>query len=449
MEKNATIYNGSERSIDGKPGSAITKSARLLREEAELHVKTPSVLQRLISFESELASTRANEELRDRFEQVLKTLRKTGDAKYFLHPVDLKMYPHYKTICPRPMDLNKILNRVRDNLYADVKFLVRDLELIASNSVAFNGPNHEISMAAQRLVETAKRELNQWYAPSSWIGTGGGSTPSGFSSYRGNVAGRSPGQLQFGSGGGGGASAQFDFGALPLPLPDINSFGGPMPALPDPNSLFASLPLPPLPPVPPPGTAGAVASGGALPLPIPSLPAIPMPLANTSGAPPPPPPQSLYPQPAPSLYPQPAAPMMGASNTPSFAVPAPSPPPSVLRPASTQPMQSPPPTADYHSYTPRSAGVVLSVAGPDSAAPNAPAPPARANSSAPPPTAASAADVAAAAAAANPQPAAPTDAMDLMDSGDLMTSESDLAFAAGLLSGAPGGSLPPTDEFSH
>ena len=91
----------------------------------------------------------------------IKSIRRSKDAQAFNRPVDIVVLniPHYPNIVKTPMDLGQVERKLNANQYTDVGAVVADVQLVWTNSYAFNGRDHLVSQAAARLEEAFARML--------------------------------------------------------------------------------------------------------------------------------------------------------------------------------------------------------------------------------------------------------------------------------------------------
>ena len=75
----------------------------------------------------------------------------------FKEPVDIGIYQHYTQICPFPIDLTTIQQRlVKDNYYRTYEQFEWEFFKIISNAIAFNGIQHSISQTALEMLNEMK-----------------------------------------------------------------------------------------------------------------------------------------------------------------------------------------------------------------------------------------------------------------------------------------------------
>ncbi|KAH0551510.1 hypothetical protein GP486_007273 [Trichoglossum hirsutum] len=91
----------------------------------------------------------------------LRNLKRIKDAAPFLEPVDpVKLnIPTYFSIIKNPMDISTMEKKLKAEEYATVEEYVADMDLIASNAVTFNGPDHFVSAHASNLKKAFEKQL--------------------------------------------------------------------------------------------------------------------------------------------------------------------------------------------------------------------------------------------------------------------------------------------------
>jgi bromodomain-containing factor 1 len=111
-----------------------------------------------------------------RFAQsTVRTLKKLKDAVPFLRPVDpvALNIPHYPTIIKTPMDFSTVERKLNSsnpakpdlNLlnprYLSADAFISDVRLIFQNCLAFNGPDHAVTLMGKRVEEVFDKQLKQ------------------------------------------------------------------------------------------------------------------------------------------------------------------------------------------------------------------------------------------------------------------------------------------------
>jgi len=105
-------------------------------------------------------------------EEVINELRKAKYFEinqYFLTPVDpvALNIPHYHKVIKKPMDLGTMFSKLNAGEYLNWKEFDRDFNLIISNCKTFNGEEHIVTHAANRLAGLYRKEMSkkdEWMA---------------------------------------------------------------------------------------------------------------------------------------------------------------------------------------------------------------------------------------------------------------------------------------------
>lgn len=74
--------------------------------------------------------------------KVLEQLTAHDDAWPFLDPVEEEYAPNYYAVIRRPMDLNKMEERLDNGYYADFEMFKSDFKLIVNNCRLYNGQDN-------------------------------------------------------------------------------------------------------------------------------------------------------------------------------------------------------------------------------------------------------------------------------------------------------------------
>jgi hypothetical protein len=75
--------------------------------------------------------------------------------KYFYHDVDTKTYADYNKFVEVCVSVEKIEKRLKNRYYRNKDSLLRDVNMIVTNSEVYNGEDHEVTRDAVEL----RREL--------------------------------------------------------------------------------------------------------------------------------------------------------------------------------------------------------------------------------------------------------------------------------------------------
>ncbi|MCP9257230.1 hypothetical protein DINM_000465 [Dirofilaria immitis] len=96
----------------------------------------------------------------ERLIDAVRSMENDPHIKPFAFPVNLTEYPDYLWDVDYPIDLNTIVERVKNRFYRRLASLEQDIRYIAINARLFNQPNSEIVRNSRVLVETLIRYLN-------------------------------------------------------------------------------------------------------------------------------------------------------------------------------------------------------------------------------------------------------------------------------------------------
>jgi hypothetical protein len=95
--------------------------------------------------------------IRSALTKITDSIMRLDTFNIFKEKVNGRLYPQYYQVVKSPMWLNKIKSNVREKRYRSRSEFLRDLNLLVTNSALFNGQVHEITAAARRIYDNAKR----------------------------------------------------------------------------------------------------------------------------------------------------------------------------------------------------------------------------------------------------------------------------------------------------
>ncbi|RYG57522.1 hypothetical protein EON66_00165 [archaeon] len=74
-------------------------------------------------------------------------------------PVDRAAFPQYYAVIARPMDLSTLRRNILNREYVTYNMFDKDLQLLHSNAVQFNGEHHSIARCAKKAVQVTRSFL--------------------------------------------------------------------------------------------------------------------------------------------------------------------------------------------------------------------------------------------------------------------------------------------------
>eukprot|EP01080_Neovahlkampfia_damariscottae_P007180 gene7180-11492_t len=99
----------------------------------------------------------------DIFNKIMDTVKQHPCAAPFLNPVDKILFPDYKKIISKPIDLSSIHRKIANLEYLDSDTFIKDFELMASNAHTYCDVKFPmVPPQADQVVELAKLELKKY-----------------------------------------------------------------------------------------------------------------------------------------------------------------------------------------------------------------------------------------------------------------------------------------------
>ncbi|KAK4048999.1 hypothetical protein OIV83_004360 [Microbotryomycetes sp. JL201] len=96
--------------------------------------------------------------------EVLEKIRHLDIRNWFTKPVDANEVPDYYDIVQNPMTLDLMRQKIDNHSYTSAQDFVKDLDLIVSNAILYNGADHPVAKTAVKLKERSQdflKELQQ------------------------------------------------------------------------------------------------------------------------------------------------------------------------------------------------------------------------------------------------------------------------------------------------
>lgn len=93
------------------------------------------------------------------FELIINKMKEMEDTWPFHQPVSAKTVPDYHKVVKNPMDLQTMRENLRKSKYLSREDFLEHVSLIKANSVLYNGPTHDFTAAAERMLEVCRKSL--------------------------------------------------------------------------------------------------------------------------------------------------------------------------------------------------------------------------------------------------------------------------------------------------
>ena len=100
-------------------------------------------------------------QINDLFEDIIQQCLDGPKSFIFAAPVSKKLYPDYYDRIEFPMDLSTMRAKTKRREYLKREDFIDDLNLIYSNSIRYNGVQHEVSLCAKEMVETGLKFIEK------------------------------------------------------------------------------------------------------------------------------------------------------------------------------------------------------------------------------------------------------------------------------------------------
>lgn len=150
---NSSLYNGPTNNITMAAKRLLEKCVNRLGEKEDKLMMLEKAINPLLGDDDQAA-------LSFIFEKFLTTkLKPRQESWAFLKPVNKKLVKGYYDIIKQPMDLETVTKKVATHRYHSRADFLSDIQLIASNSEKFNGPESKLTKEAQVLVGFTRSAL--------------------------------------------------------------------------------------------------------------------------------------------------------------------------------------------------------------------------------------------------------------------------------------------------
>ncbi|XP_031550015.1 transcription initiation factor TFIID subunit 1-like isoform X2 [Actinia tenebrosa] len=94
-------------------------------------------------------------------EPILNKMKEVDESWPFHTPVSSKTVPDYNKIVKNPIDLQTMRENLRRHKYLSREDFIEDCSLLVSNSVLYNGPQHNFTGVAQKMLDVCTKSINE------------------------------------------------------------------------------------------------------------------------------------------------------------------------------------------------------------------------------------------------------------------------------------------------
>jgi hypothetical protein len=89
----------------------------------------------------------------------VKRMIQCSGSEPFIHPVDEKQFPEYRSYIIQPMTLTMLEKNIKENAYGSTQAFEADAKWILHNSIIFNSYQSKLTTAAKTIVKICKQEM--------------------------------------------------------------------------------------------------------------------------------------------------------------------------------------------------------------------------------------------------------------------------------------------------
>ncbi|KAI4200414.1 MAG: hypothetical protein LQ350_003952 [Teloschistes chrysophthalmus] len=100
-------------------------------------------------------------------QKVLSNVKRSANATCFAEPVDpVKLsIPTYPDVIKEPMDLKTLGDKLKNDAYPSLQGFKYDVDLILSNAIKFNGPDHVVVKAGRTVAKSLEKGMAKLPGP--------------------------------------------------------------------------------------------------------------------------------------------------------------------------------------------------------------------------------------------------------------------------------------------
>ncbi|XP_061104472.1 transcription initiation factor TFIID subunit 1 isoform X7 [Conger conger] len=154
--KNSITYNGPKHPLTQVAQAMLDLCDEKLKEKEDRLVRLEKAINPLLDDDDQVAFSFILDNI------VTQKMMAVPDSWPFHHPVNKKFVPDYYKVIVNPMDLENIRKNISKHKYQNREIFLRDVSLIHTNSVKYNGPDSPYTKTALEIVNVCKQTLSEY-----------------------------------------------------------------------------------------------------------------------------------------------------------------------------------------------------------------------------------------------------------------------------------------------
>eukprot|EP00794_Sanderia_malayensis_P006794 gene6794-7559_t len=147
---NCVLYNGMSHQLTKVAEEMLTTANKLAGERDEELTSLEKEINPLLDGNAQIGFSWL-------LESLVQQLKAIPDSWPFHIPVAAKIVPDYYDVIKQPMDLETLKKNCQDHRYQNRDAFFSDVNLIYSNSLKYNGPDHPFSQTAEKMIQQCQQ----------------------------------------------------------------------------------------------------------------------------------------------------------------------------------------------------------------------------------------------------------------------------------------------------
>ncbi|GFO30868.1 transcription initiation factor tfiid subunit [Plakobranchus ocellatus] len=152
--ENSKLYNGAQHLLTKNAQAMLAQCFQRFAEKEQKLMRLEKAINPLLDDNDQVALSYI-------FEKVVNSMKGQEASWPFHAPVNKKTVKDYYNVIKKPMDLTTLLKNVQSHKYHSKAEFVEDAELLYTNSLQYNGADHNVTSTARKLMEIMKEELGK------------------------------------------------------------------------------------------------------------------------------------------------------------------------------------------------------------------------------------------------------------------------------------------------
>ncbi|XP_048585830.1 transcription initiation factor TFIID subunit 1 isoform X2 [Nematostella vectensis] len=154
LVSNSVLYNGHQHSLTAIAQNMLDCCTKVISEKEEEFIQLEKEINPLLSDDPLVAFSWI-------LENIVMQIKTMPESWPFHKPVNSKQVPDYYEVIKNPMDIETLRQHVQDGMCRSREEFLENVKLLHTNSVLYNGENHEFTKTANSIYAACENILKE------------------------------------------------------------------------------------------------------------------------------------------------------------------------------------------------------------------------------------------------------------------------------------------------